>query len=273
MNLAALMCGIGACVLAATPASGADVPLPPLAWGEPGQRESMRDTADRWHSSNQTPMPSERIATHGPMVPAFPGAEGFGAYAFGGRGGKLYRVTNLNDSGPGSLREAVEAEEPRIVIFDVSGTIELESRITIYNPYLTIAGQTAPGEGITVTGRKFDVRTYDVILRHMRFRRGVWEDDTAEWTFRIRSGTHVIVDHVTVTWGIDGNLGVTHMDNATIQNSVLAKPLWDAIHPKGTRGYGARSVGGSHEHGRCLAARHPRPVRDSGGAQLPSPRD
>ena len=213
--------------------------IPPFQWGEPGARECMLETANRWHGYDNTPLPSEDISTHGPRVPAFPGAEGFGAYAFGGRGGALYRVTNLNDSGPGSLREAVEAEGPRTVIFDVSGTIELESRITIDNPYLTIAGQTAPGDGITVANRKFDVRTYDVIIRHIRFRRGVYEDDTDEWTFRIRGGTHVIVDHITVTWGVDGNVGVTHMDNATVQNSVLAKPLWDSIHPKGVRGYGA----------------------------------
>ncbi len=212
--------------------------IPPLQWGEPGVREFMLESANRWHRGDNTPLPEKSISTHGPRVPAFPGAEGFGAYAFGGRGGKLYRVTNLNDSGPGSLREAVQAEGPRIVIFDISGTIHLESRITIYHPYLTLAGQTAPGDGITVSGYKFDVQTYDVIIRHIRFRRG----DTNrpdEWTFRIRGGNHVIVDHVTVSWGIDGNMGVTYMDNTTVQNSLLAKPLWDSFHPKGVRGYGA----------------------------------
>jgi len=212
--------------------------LPPREWGEPGKRACMLETAQRWHTYEQTPLPPEEFSTHGPRVPAFPGAEGFGAHAFGGRGGALLRVTNLNDSGPGSLRAAVEAEGPRTVIFDVSGTIELESPIQVYHPYLTLAGQTAPGEGITVAGRIFDVRTYDVILRHMRFRHGNYFD-LDDWTFRVRGGNHVIVDHVTITWGVDGNLGVTHMDNVTIQNSLLDKPLWDSIHPKGVRGYGA----------------------------------
>lgn len=219
-----------------------DRDIPPICWGEAGARECMLETIDRWYRGDPTPLPEKNISTHGPKVPAFPGAEGFGAYSFGGRGGKLYRVTNLNDNGPGSLREAVEAEGPRIVIFDVSGTIHLEARINIYHPYLTIAGQTAPGEGITVGGRKFDVQTYDVIIRHMRFRRGD-NNKPDEWTFRVRGGNHVIVDHVTITWGIDGNLGVTDMDNTTVQNSVMAKPLWDSFHPKGERGYGALIVG------------------------------
>ncbi len=230
-SCAAILLGVGM-------SAQGETTLPPLRWGEPGVRECMLETADRWRAYDNTPLPAEEISTHGPPVPAFPGAEGFGAYAFGGRGGEVLRVTNLNDSGPGSLRAAAEAEGPRIIVFDVSGTIELESRITVYNPYMTIAGQTAPGDGVTVAGWKFDVRTYDVIIRHMRFRRGD-TNEPDEWTFRIRGGNHVIVDHVTVTWGVDGNVGVTHMDNATVQNSVLAKPLWDSFHPKGVRGYGA----------------------------------
>ncbi len=220
-----------------TVATGAAA-IPPLEWGEAGLRECMLDTTERWHAYEKTPLPSAAISTHGPRVPAFPGAEGFGAFAFGGRGGKLYRVTNLNDNGPGSLREAAEAEGPRIVVFDVSGTIELETPIRVYHPYMTLAGQTAPGDGITVAKRQFDVRTYDVIVRHMRFRHGDYHD-LDDWSFRIRGGTHVIADHISVSWGVDGNVGVTHMDNATIQNSMLTKPLCDSIHPKGVRGYGA----------------------------------
>lgn len=239
--------------------------LPPHQWGESGLREDMRATANRWHSYDQTPLPSADIATHGPTVPAFPGAEGYGANSFGGRGGKLYRVTNLNDSGPGSFREAVEAQGPRTVIFDVSGSIHLQSGIQIYNPYLTIAGQTAPGEGITITGYKVQVRTYDVIVRHIRFRRGDFNMPD-EWTFRVMGGNHVIVDHVSVSWGIDGNLGVTQMDNVTIQNSMLSKPLWGSFHPKGIRGYGALvrgEFGGKYSFLRNLWANHrarvPRP--------------
>ena len=244
MSMMFIVLPVSVLVLAATAdamdSNQARTRIPPLEWGEPGQRECMIVTRDRWHrNDDDSGLPPADVSTHGPRVPAFPGAEGFGAYSFGGRGGALYRVTNLKDSGPGSLREAAEAEGPRIVIFDVSGTINLESRIEVVHPYITIAGQTAPGDGITVSGRKFDVRTYDVIIRHLRFRRGVYDDDVDEWAFRIRSGTHVIVDHITVSWGCDGNVGVTRMDYATVQNSMLAKPLHDSIHPKGVRGYGA----------------------------------
>ena len=213
--------------------------IPPNEWGVEGAREDMLETAHRWNADDGTPMPASAISTTGPEVPAFPGAQGFGANAFGGRGGELYRVTNLNDSGPGSLREAAEAHGPRIIIFDISGTIELEEPIEVTHPYMTIAGQTAPGEGVTVANHRFDVRTYDVIIRHMTFRHGSdgsYHND--DWTLRIRFGTHIILDHVTVSWGVDGNLGVTEMDQATVQNSFIAKPLWNAEHPKGERGYG-----------------------------------
>src|SRR4029453_11865856 len=108
---------------------------------------------------------------------AFPGAEGYGAYAKGGRGGKVLVVTNLNDSGPGSLREAIETKGPRTVIFRIGGIIETKG-LTIHEPYLTIAGQTAPGHGICLKkaesdGNAFDVsNTHDVILRFLRIRAG-----------------------------------------------------------------------------------------------------
>src|ERR1043165_7465766 len=100
--------------------------------------------------------------TVGAPLPAFPGAEGFGATTPGGRGGKVYFVTTLEDSGPGSFREACEAEGPRIVIFRVSGTISLQKKITITHPFLTIAGQTAPGDGICLRGYTFGIQTHDV---------------------------------------------------------------------------------------------------------------
>ena len=111
-------------------------------------------------------------------VPAFPGAEGYGAQAIGGRGGQVIEVTNLNDSGPGSLRAAAEAEGPRIVVFRVGGTIELLSPIEIINPYITIAGQTAPGGGIalkthpSMDNAAIEVATQHVIIRYIRARPG-----------------------------------------------------------------------------------------------------
>ena len=105
-------------------------------------------------------------------IPAFPGAEGGGMYSFGGRGGKVFVVTSLEDRGPGTLREACEAGGARIVVFNVAGVIRLQSPINIRAPYITIAGQTAPGDGVCVTGASFLIDTHDVVIRHMRFRRG-----------------------------------------------------------------------------------------------------
>src|SRR5712692_6968373 len=106
------------------------------------------------------------------LIPAFPGAEGFGSTTPGGRGGKVTFVTNLNDSGAGSLRAACEAEGPRIVIFRVSGLITLASPITVKSPYLTIAGQTAPGDGICLRNFTFNIATHDVVVRYLRSRLG-----------------------------------------------------------------------------------------------------
>jgi len=103
---------------------------------------------------------------------AFPGAEGFGKYSRGGRAGQVFYVTNLNDSGPGSLRAALLAAGPRIVLFQVSGTIALQSNVSVSNPFLTIAGNTAPGDGVQIKGAHIDIRTHDVVIRYLRVRSG-----------------------------------------------------------------------------------------------------
>src|SRR5690242_19952756 len=108
-------------------------------------------------------------------IPAFPGAWGGGMYSFGGRGGKVIVVTNLNDSGPGSFRDAVEQGGPRIVVFNVAGVIRLKAAVSIRAPYITIAGNTAPGDGICIAGNTVQLDTHDVVVRHMRFRRGKTE--------------------------------------------------------------------------------------------------
>src|SRR5436309_2894917 len=132
-------------------------------------------------------------------TPAFPGAEGFGARTPGGRGGKVIFVRNLNDSGPGSFREAVMAKGPRTVLFRVSGLITLKSPIQIVEPYLTIAGQTAPGDGICLRGNEVSVRTHDVIIRFMRFRPGDISEGEPDGLDIMENSRNVIVDHCSAT--------------------------------------------------------------------------
>jgi hypothetical protein len=149
-------------------------------------------------------------------VPAFSGAEGFGAITSGGRGGDVIHVTNLNDAGPGSFREAVSASGPRTVVFDVAGQINLLSEVNITNPYLTIAGQTAPGGGITIAGETVSIDTHDVIVRYVRLRRGnMTRADDALGSDRTNGNDlgnpktgNIIIDHVSASWGLDENLSV-----------------------------------------------------------------
>src|SRR5688500_5919245 len=105
-------------------------------------------------------------------IPAFPGAWGGGMFTTGGRGGKVIAVTNLNDSGPGSLRAALETEGPRIVVFRVAGTLKVDADLNINHPNITIAGQSAPGDGVCIAGT-LNINTHNVIIRHLRVRRGV----------------------------------------------------------------------------------------------------
>lgn len=178
-------------------------------------------------------------------LPAFPGAEGFGTYSIGGRGGDVYIVTNLNDSGTGSLREAVEAEGPRIVVFEVSGTIYLNSQLLIRNPYITIAGQTSPG-GVTLANHDLAVRSDHTIIRHLRVRPG----DTAGIeldTLEIRNANNVILDHVSTSWGTDETLSVVDSDLVTVQWSIVSESLNQSVHAKGEHGYGSLLRGGYGE--------------------------
>ncbi|GAB6089246.1 pectate lyase family protein [Spirochaeta dissipatitropha] len=171
---------------------------------------------------------------------AFPGAMGFAADAQGGRGGDIYIVTNLNDSGPGSLREAVESEGPRIVVFEVSGIIELDSPLRVDNDYLTIAGQTSPG-GITLKNHVLAIRADHVIVRHLRVRTG--DDRVADHSdepdaIEVR-GHKVILDHVSASWAIDETLSVVRAGDVTVQNSFITESLYESSHDKGIHGYGS----------------------------------
>lgn len=175
-------------------------------------------------------------------IPAFPGAEGGGMYSFGGRGGKVLVVTNLNDSGPGSFREACETAGPRIVVFNVAGIIQLKNRIVIRAPYITISGATAPGDGVCIAGNTVELETHDIVIRHMRFRRGATDATERNDSIGGNPVGNVIIDHVSASWGLDENMSMyRHMHdhdgnpktpdlklptvNITIQNSIFSEAL------------------------------------------------
>lgn len=198
-------------------------------------------------------MPAPALAT------AFPGAVGWAADTRGGRGGAILRVTNLNPSGPGSFRAALETRGPRIVVFEVGGVIDLGlTTLTIEEPFLTIAGQTAPSPGITIIRGGIDLRTHDVIIRHIRVRTGVsgqarrsgWEADSLSTI----GAYNVIIDHCTMTWALDENLsasgprftgstpedwrrGTSH--NITFSYNLLAEGIAHGSHPKGEHSKGS----------------------------------
>jgi len=155
---------------------------------------------------------------------AFPGAEGYGKYTVGGRGGEVYEVTNLDDSGPGSLRAAVEASGPRTVVFRVSGTIIQNSALTISNPYITIAGQTAPGDGICLRKYPLVVSANQVIIRYIRVRLGHESRRNLD-AFTARYIKNLIVDHVSASWGDDETLTVYHCDSVTVQWCIASETL------------------------------------------------
>lgn len=173
-------------------------------------------------------------------VVAFPGAEGGGKYSFGGRGGKVYVVNNLNDDGPGSLRWACEQGGARTIVFNVAGIIKLKSPLIIRAPYITIAGQTAPGDGVCVAGESVWINTHDVVIRYMRFRRGDTNVGRRDDAIGGNPIGNIIIDHVSASWGLDENMSMyRHMYNdstgkiedkfptvnITIQNSIFSEAL------------------------------------------------
>ncbi|WP_157370291.1 fibronectin type III domain-containing protein [Aquiflexum balticum] len=179
-------------------------------------------------------------------IPSFPGAEGFGKYATGGRGGMVYIVTSLNDSGLGSLRWALEAKGPRIVVFEVSGTIELKSKLNISNGDLTIAGQTAPGDGITLKNYPLRIlNTNNVIIRFIRSRLGDLYVDhptfptNKEDAFEIVRSSNAIIDHCSFSWGTDEVASIATGLDITIQNSIISEALGNH-NPLGSLNYGDR---------------------------------
>lgn len=192
-------------------------------------------------------------------LPAFPGALGWAAQTPGGRGGRIIRVTNLNGEGPGSLREAIEADGPRIVVFEVGGVIDLNRKtLKITNPFITIAGQTAPSPGVTLIRGGIDIGGHDVIVQHIRVRPGSagqeWMSGWDEDSISTQAAYNVIVDHCSLEWGTDENLsasgprftgstpeewraGTSH--NITFSNNLIAESLAYSTHSKGEHSKGS----------------------------------
>jgi hypothetical protein len=171
-------------------------------------------------------------------IPAFPGAEGGGAYSFGGRGGRVIVVTSLGDYGPGTLRDACEQGGARIVVFNVAGIIKLSQPISIRAPYISIEGQSAPGDGICIAGESVWIDTHDVVVRFMRFRRGATDVARRDDAFGGNPVGNIILDHVSGSWGLDevmsfyrhvydrtGAHDKLPTVNITIQNSMFAEGL------------------------------------------------
>lgn len=207
------------------------------------------------------------------LLRAFPGAEGEGAFARGGRGGDVYHVTSLNDSAvgveaseTGTLRHAIDSMvygKPRTVVFDVAGTIVLSAQLNITKPCLTLAGHTAPGDGIAIRGWTVAILgTSHIIVRYLRFRPG--DENCPHFngdSLTVENSTDVIIDHVSASWSVDETLSVTWSHRVTVQWSIISESLLNSCHQEGRHGlaslvrYGNGSISFHHNlyayhHGR-----------------------
>ncbi len=216
-------------------------------------------------------------------LPVFPGAEGFGSLTAAGRGGRVLRVTNLDDSGPGSLRAALAWPGARTVVFEVGGVIRLRDNIEVTEPFLTVAGQTAPSPGITLAGDTLRIKTHDVLLQHLRVRVG---DDRANSDPEFRDGLgaatdkrgsfdayNVFFDHCSVSWAIDENVSLWYENlyDVTMSRGIIAEGLDDSLHPDGDHSMGM--LAGKHTRRVAIlrnlfahnSARNPRFSADTSG--------
>lgn len=229
-----------------------DIPKDVAAWSDSLMKAAMKHSEAAWakaypiiqeeakHSKPYIPWAARPYDLPQAEIPAFPGAEGGGKFSFGGRGGKVIVVTNLNDDGPGSLRAACEQGGARIIVFNVAGIIRLKTPLIVRAPYITIEGQTAPGDGICIAGETVWINTHDVVIRYMRFRRGETNVGRRDDAIGGNPVGNIIIDHVSASWGLDENMSMyRHMYNdstgkieekrgtvnITIQNSIFSECL------------------------------------------------
>jgi pectate lyase len=188
-----------------------------------------------------TPATVKRRPLNEAAIPVFPGAEGFGSRTPAGRGGQVIEVTSLADSGPGTLRAAVNQPGPRIIVFRSGGTIELKSQLNVPHPFVTIAGQTAPGDGILLKNYGLVIQTHDVLVQHLRIRPGNEgkinpEDNDA---VQVNGGSNVVVDHISASWGEDEVVQTWDMaHDVTFSWCLISEALDKSRHPKGRHGGG-----------------------------------
>ncbi len=193
---------------------------------------------------------------------AFPGAEGFGKYSTGGRGGRVFVVSNLNDKGPGSFREAAESKENRIIVFAVSGTIHLETKLSIKGD-VTIAGQTAPGGGICLADNSVIIGGDNIIVRYLRFRMGdkyqkggMVDGNGGDDAFGGTRRKNIIIDHCSMSWSTDEVFSIYAGDSTTLQWNIISEPLNYSYHfETGDKDYERHGFGGIWG-GRHLSAHH-----------------